>query len=298
VRVNTIYFDANYPDQTRRKHLFNGQLLAFSPRQSVQALCRFADELIRDAFGPLEPRMAQHTLPVDEYVKILAQLKPKFINHTIAKQLVRAILEEMGCDLEKTYFDLPRLRTATSDNYLKSGIAYAFHPHRDTWYAAPLCQVNWWLPVYEIESDNAMAFHPKYWKTPVANGSRDLNYYEYVATARKDAAKYVKADTRKQPHPLEPIEVEPQLRVITPVGGMLLFSAAQLHSTVPNTSGYTRFSVDFRTLNVDDLIAGTGAPNIDTACTGTMLRDYLRASDFAQLPEELALPYDVCLDSK
>src|SRR2546422_2486545 len=56
------------------------------------------------------------------------------------------------------------MRTATSDNYLTAGLAYAFHPHRDTWYSAPLCQVNWWLPVYEIAPDNAMAFHPRYWR--------------------------------------------------------------------------------------------------------------------------------------
>jgi hypothetical protein len=44
---------------------------------------------------------------------------------------------------EHVIFDMPRLRSSTSDNYLTTGIAYEWHPHRDTWYSAPQCQINW-----------------------------------------------------------------------------------------------------------------------------------------------------------
>jgi len=71
----------------------------------------------------------------------------------------------------------------------------------------------------------------------------------------------------------------------------MLFSAAQLHSTVRNTCGVTRYSVDFRTVNLDDLQNRNGAPNIDSACTGTTLRDYIRASDFTRLPDDVVALY-------
>ena len=71
-----------------------------------------------------------------------------------------------------------------------------------------------------------------------------------------------------------------------------MFSAAQLHSTVPNTTDRTRFSIDFRTVNIDDLAEGVAAPNIDSECTGTTLRDFLRASDLEPLPEEIIARYD------
>jgi hypothetical protein len=294
--MNAIYFDPLINDDARRQLLFKGQLVVFTPRRSSLALIEWARQLIEEAFRPLDPREAQHSLPVTEYVAILSTLKPKFINHPVSKDLVRNVLREMGCDPEKTYFDVPRMRTATSNNYLTSGIAYAFHPHRDTWYSAPMCQINWWIPIYDIAPNNAMAFHCRYWDTPVSNGSKDFNYYEYVNTARKNAAQYVKEDTRKQPHPLEPLDLDPQVRIITNVGGMLLFSAAHLHSTVPNTSGQTRFSIDFRTVHLDDVITKKGAPNIDTACTGTALRDFYRIQDLAKLPEEVVLPYENAVD--
>ena len=72
----------------------------------------------------------------------------------------------------------------------------------------------------------------------------------------------------------------------------MLFSAAQMHSSVPNTSGVTRFSIDFRTVHLDDAAAKRGAPNIDAACTGTVMRDYLRCRDFSKIPENVIRLYD------
>jgi hypothetical protein len=290
--MNAIYFDSPMTDELRRSALYRGQLFVYSPSASAIAFCDLARQMISDAFGALDPLTAQYHLPVEEYAAILAELKPKFIHHPDSKKCLQGMLQELGCDLEKTYFDLPRMRTATSDNYLTSGIAYAFHPHRDTWYSAPQAQINWWLPIYPIESENAMAFHPRYWTEPTRNSSREYNYYQWNASSRVDAAKHVKSDTRKQPHAQEELELDPQIRVITPVGGLLMFSGAQMHSTVPNTSGYTRFSIDFRTVNLDDLEHRRGAPNIDSECTGTTLRDFRRGTDFAHLPPEIISVYD------
>jgi hypothetical protein len=180
----------------------------------------------------------------------------------------------------------------TSDGYLTSGVGYAHHAHRDTWYSAPLSQLNWWLPIYEIESESSMAFHPAYWSKGVKNGSSEFNYYEWNSTGRKDAAKHVKSDTRKQPKPEEPMEMDPQVRFLPPAGGLVLFSAAQMHSTVPNTSGRARYSIDFRTVHLDEVESMGGAPNVDSAPKGTSLRDFKRASDLSDMPESLVTPYD------
>jgi hypothetical protein len=87
------------------------------------------------------------------------------------------------------------------------------------------------------------------------------------------------------------VDLEAQLRPVCPAGGIIMFASAQLHSTVPNRSGTTRFSIDFRTVNVDDLAAKKGAPNIDSACTGTSLRDFLSASDLSRLPNDVIATY-------
>ena len=231
-------------------------------------------------------------MPVEQFASLLADLKPRFIHHPRCKELLPAVLEERGCDPERTYFDVPRLRTSTSNDYLTTGIAYAFHPHRDTWYSAPMCQTNWWMPVYPVTADNVMAFHPKYMTQGVRNGSRRYDYAEWNRTSRFAAASQIGKDTREQPKPEEPVELDPQVRVVPEVGGMMVFSGNQLHSSVPNTSGRTRFSIDFCVVDIDDVEAGRGSRNVDSECSGTSLRDFRRCSDLAAMPEELAARYD------
>lgn len=289
--MNTIYFDTTVTDNVRRQQLYAGQLFVYSPTPSSVALVELARELIKDAFGSLDPEIAQYKMPVEPYAAILAELKPKFIHHPDSKTCIQGILRELGCDLEKTYFDVPRMRTATSNGYLTTGIAYAFHPHRDTWYSAPPCQLNWWIPIFELESGRSMAFHPRYWCQAVRNGSATYNYDDWNKTNRFTAAQHIKTDTRVQPQPQESMELAPQIRVITKVGGILIFSGAHMHSTVPNVTGKTRFSIDFRTVHLDDVQEHRGAPNIDSACTGTTMNDYLRGSDRSLIPTDLVAEY-------
>ncbi len=261
--MNSVFFDSALGDDARRERLYAGQLFVYAPVPSALKLVELARELIREAFGTHDPELAQHDMPVEEYAALLAALKPKFIHHPTAKACLQGILRELGCDLSKTYFDVPRMRTATSENYLTSGIAYAFHPHRDTWYSAPFSQINWWLPIFDIQPSNAMAFHPRYWGQPVRNGSREYNYGEWNRTSRQEAAKHVTSDTRKQPKPEEPLELDPP-----------------------------RFSIDFRTVHYDDVVGWRGAPNLDSECTGTTMRDYLRGTDLVHLPEEICSAYE------
>lgn len=289
--MNTIFYDAFFDDDTRRRELYAGNLFVYSSRESTRALCEFARQMCEEAFFPYDPRQAQHHLPVEQYVAILAELKPKFIHHPRCKELLPQLLADLGCDLEKTYFDVPRLRTATAGDYLKSGLAYAFKPHRDVWYSPPMCQLNWWLPVYPIESNNSMAFHLHYWNRPIKNSSHEFNYQVWNDTGRKQAAQQVKQDTRRQSEALEELELEPQVRLIPPQDGLIVFSAAHLHSTVPNTTDQTRISIDFRTVHLDDLAHGHGAPNIDAHCTGTTIGDYLRGTDLSHVPAEIAAMY-------
>jgi hypothetical protein len=286
-----IYVDSTMSDDDRRKELYRGSVFVRTPSAGTLALSRLAQQMIEKAFHPFDPLTVQEHLSSEKCAEILSVLKPQFIHHPHAKECIRQILGETGCDPEKTYFDVPRMRTAFPGDYLKSGIAYAFHPHRDTWYSAPMCQINWWMPIYELNSDNCMALHPHYFDRPIRNGSNEYNYQRWNQESRFNAAKHIHTDTRVQPHAEEPIELDPQIRLVCPVGGAFLFSAAQLHSTVPNTSNVTRYSVDFRIVNLTDVLDEAGATNVDSACTGTTMGDYLRCSDFGHLPEPVIARY-------
>jgi hypothetical protein len=121
--MSTVYFDPSFSEETRRQELYKGNIMALSARQVTRDFCEFAKGLIKEAFAPLDPETAQHHLPVEQYAEILGKLKPTFIHHPKSKEFVTALLAAYGCDPAKTYYEVPKLRSSTSDGYLTKGIA-------------------------------------------------------------------------------------------------------------------------------------------------------------------------------
>ena len=124
------------------------------------------------------------------------------------------------------------------------------------------------------------------------NGSHTYNYYRWNRDSRRQAASQIGKDTRVQPRPEEPMDTTGALRLVPAVGEIIVFSAAQMHASVQNNTGRTRISIDFRTVNRADVQAQQGAPNVDSRCTGTTLRDFLNCRDLERLPDADVEPYD------
>jgi hypothetical protein len=287
-----ISFDPAGGDEGRRLRAYQGELTILPPSPASCALVEFARDQIEAALAPCHPQHAHGELAVTETVEILTRLKPQFIHDPLTRNRLQRLLVDVGYDPHQTFQDVPRLRVAYPANYLTTGLAYAHHPHRDTWYSAPLCQLNWWMPIYDFDVNQGMAFHPRYWGTSIKNSSADFNYYRWNAVGRKNAAQHVKSDTRVQPHAEEPLELEPAVRLVVPAGVIILFSGAHLHSTVRNETSLARWRLDFRTVNVDDLANRRGPATSDSARTGTSLRDIRRVVDFELMPEEIVAMYD------
>lgn len=285
--MTTVFFDSAMPDAERRERLYAGDLFVYSPTPKSVDFCKFTRNLIEQHFAGIEPEFAQYKKSIEDYVNILKVLKPDFIHHDQSKAFVRGILNDLNVNLDNAYFDVPRLRSSTSDEFLTTGIAYAWHPHRDSWYSAPATQVNYWIPVYDLMAENTIAFHTMYFSKVVENDSQKYNYYEWNKKYRAKAAAQTSTDSRPLPGPTEPVETDSQIKIVCPVGGIILFSGAQLHSSVPNTSGRTRFSIDFRAVDIGDIEAGVGAPSQDVKCTGSNIRDFISANDLARMPKRI-----------
>jgi hypothetical protein len=278
-------------DEARRQKLYAGEICTYDRLRSVEEFARFTREMVETALAPHDPPHVHEVLTPGELAPILGRLKPTYTHHPEARRLVTRILEELGVDLDDCYLDVPKLRTSYPTGHLTKGIAYAFGGHRDTWYGSPQAQINWWLPIYPLTTENAMAFYPRYFSKPVANDSERFNYYRRNVE-RRDVAKFVDADPRIQPSAIDLDPDEPEFRLLPDVGGIIVFSGAQLHATVSSPTAVARYSVDFRTVSRRDVERGLGAPNVDARCTGTALRDFRRASDAAPMPEELVRRLD------
>ena len=110
-----IHYGTSMGDGERRARLYAGELFLLPPTAEGVALCEHARCMVEEAFQPLDARTAQHEMPVERYAALLSELKPAFIHHPESKRLIQELLHAVGCELEDTYFDVPRLRTSTSD---------------------------------------------------------------------------------------------------------------------------------------------------------------------------------------
>ena len=290
--MTVVHFDSAMSDDERRERIFRGEIFIYSPTKHSLQLVEHARGMIEEGFAPRDPEFAQYDMEVADFAALLGKLKPSFIHHPTSKDIVRGMMQDIGADPAKTYFDVPKMRSSTSDEYLTTGIALAFPPHRDTWYAGPFAQINYWTPIYPITSENGMAFHPRYFDRGIKNNSEVYNYYKWNKTRATAHLDLKGSAERIAPEAQESVGDYPDMRYITAPGGLILFSGAQLHASLPNNSGRTRYSVDFRTVHFDDIAAGKGAANVDNLSTGTALRDFLRGTDYVRLPEEMVTPYD------
>ncbi len=278
-----IQLNPSYDDETRRQRVFRGDILIYNALPALLGLCEHAGSMIREAFAPHDPEKAQYEISVEEFIKRAGPLKSSFTNGQRTKALMQQFLIAFGCDPMRTYYDLPRLRVVPSDDFLTSGVSYAYKAHRDTWYAHPVALVNFWLPVFDIPPECAMSMFPRYFREAVPNGSAGFDYDDWVANARHQAAQQVKADARPHPLPKARINAAGEFRIAGRGGDVMVFSGCHLHATAPNRAGKTRFSIDFRTVDLGDLQSGHGGPNPDSAATGTTLGDFLRVADLKPL---------------
>jgi hypothetical protein len=151
-----VHIDPNFDDTERRQRLFHGDVIIYSQLPEITAFAAFTRELILDALAPHTPTTVHEALSPDELAEILVAFKPKFIHHPSSIEHVRKIVAALGASEETTYADVPKLRTAFPQGGLRTGIAYAFQAHRDTWYGAPAQQINWWMPVWPVAENNIM----------------------------------------------------------------------------------------------------------------------------------------------
>ena len=195
-------------DDERRRQIFDGVIFNLPQSDSVLAFTELAWELISAAFEGHDPHTAHEELSVEEYVAVLSRLKTGFTHHPRSKELLCEVLAEMGCDLTKTYFDLPKMRIIAPSGYLNTGLGYNYKPQRDPWYALPHCLVNYWAPVSNVNEDNCMGFYPKYWSRAMPNTSTPSGTppFSYRATISEGSCSRVSA--RRKSRRVVPVALE------------------------------------------------------------------------------------------
>lgn len=276
----TIQTQAPPDNDALRRALYEGAVFHLPGGAATRALVADTSALLQEALGP-RPREAQFTLSDQELFARIGGLRRTLYLDARFHDAARAVMAAYGFPLERTAFDPLRLRVIAHEGDRNPQAAPVYYPHRDTWYAHPQCQLTWWIALHDVPEEETFLFYPEWFRREVPNNSEIFNYDDWVRDGwdLKIGWQRKGQDTASlYPRQTAPVDSGAAVGFAARAGDLVLFAGQHFHKTRPNRSGRTRFSLDFRSADLDDAAAGRGAPNVDNRSRGSVLRDYLRRS--------------------
>jgi hypothetical protein len=263
-----------------RRRLYEGEIFRLAATQSSARLVQDAWEVIeRELGGRGSAREAQFSLTDDELFRRVGKIRKHLFLEDPFHRAVREIMADCGFDPSRNAFDPIRIRVVAHRGDENPKAAPVYYGHRDTWYAHSQAQLTWWIPLHDVTEDETFVFYPEVFARPIGNDSEDFDYDQWTRDGwgLKIGWQDPKAGmTARYPGQKGELDPGPPLGFAARGGEIVLFAGAQFHKTVPNRTGRTRFSLDFRTVHLDDDARGIGAPNADNRSRGSALKDYVQ----------------------
>lgn len=272
----------------RSEMLFRGEVLVFRDVKAMFELIGYSDQLLKKHLGEGDPTTVQQRLDESEYLNLMGKVQHEFRTSEQPKKLFFEALSQVGVDSNTTYWDHFPLRAVPCGESYNGGRCGWVDVHRDSWGSTIDAQLNWWAPIYSLTPQRSMAFYPDYWDKPLANDTASWSIDEYIRQRNLLPSQELKVPYSSVPLPTEPVEQSNICPVMIEPGDLLCFSSAHLHASMPNTTDRTRFSVEMRTVNINTVLAGNGAPNVDNAGPKPMYQWFRRISDNHSLAAEMA----------
>ena len=233
---------------------------------------------------PFDVRQAHALLSPDAFFAAMGVVRRRIYLEPEGHELVRDVVASLGFDLASLAFDPARLRVIAHRGHENPAAAPVYTAHRDVWYGHPPSLVTWWLPLDDLAEEETFVFYPDSFARAVPNDSEVFDYAEWVRQGWSLKIGWQDPESSKKaryPGVVGAIEPGPAEGFSCRRGDVLLFSGGHFHGTRPQATGRTRYSLDFRTVDLDDARVGRGAPNVDDRSRGSALPDYVQGARLA-----------------
>ena len=255
-----------------RQAVYEGEIFLLPARDASLQLVADVNRALVEGLGPTDDvRRRQFDMEGDEMQRRLTAVRQRLAGERRFMERARKVLASIGLAPEEFVLDVPRLRAVLHRGHEIPAAAPAYDAHRDTWYANSEAQINLWIPLHDVHAAETFAFFPDFFTRATENSSADFDHDTWMVNVGWQ--RHDRPATAIYPAALSSLEAARRVAFACQQGEILVFSAAHLHQTLPNLSGATRFSVDFRVVHRDDKPAGRGAPTVDNDSRGPGLRE-------------------------
>jgi hypothetical protein len=245
--------------------LYKGEIVRFSDQPSMGALVAFTRTFVEERLAPCPPVEIHRHLDRAALSTRLAEVQGEYARSAEVKRLWLGLFEAVGLDPADTARDRLRLRFQVHNEavdtpaWSRSTATVGFH--RDSWGTNLAAQVNWWAPVWPITAGRTFAIYPGLWDVPIPNNSADFDLADVMERLR--TAPETVGPGQLAPRPTRTVDSAGGVPVVLDPGEIIAFSSAHAHVGVPNHTGFTRISLETRTVSIGDVRAQRGTPNVD-----------------------------------
>lgn len=264
-----------------RRAIYDGDVILAPPSDASLRLVAAARGALAEALGcPVDQiRDAPQRLANAELFARIGGLRKELYLAPRFHEAVRDVVAAMGLSPGRIAFDPLRLRVIQHRGHENPLARPVYHPHRDTWYAHPRALIAWWIPLDDLGADETFVFYPERFRAPVDNDSEIFDYGDWVRDGWELKIGWQKLEAgidAAYPRAAQDADGGRAVGFACRAGDNLIFSGAHFHATLPQATGRTRFSLDFRIVDLDDHAAGLGAPDVDNRSRGSALCDYVQ----------------------
>jgi hypothetical protein len=259
--------------------LYGGDLLQLAPTDASTRAVDEAHALLRRELGVDDVRRAHRTLDDVELFERIGRVRRMLFLEPRWHDVVRDVVAACGVDPREIAFDPIRLRVVSHRGHENPRAAAVYLAHRDTWYAHPQAVVTWWIPLHDLREEETFVFYPERFDHVVPNDSERFEYGAWVSGGWDLKIGWQDRDaglSTRYPGVVGEPDPGPEIGFSCRRGENLLFSGAHFHETREQSLDLTRYSLDFRVVDLADHRAGRGAPNVDNRSRGSAVADYVR----------------------
>ena len=248
--------------------LYQGSCFYQEPNQICRELGRSVRLAWAEAFS-CPPTQVHQYYNNAELLLRLRRLRAHVQGDRNIRKLQYLVAVEAGLSGEKLWIDALRVRLLTPQMRSIAEAEPVYYTHRDTWYANPIEQVNFWMPLHDVQSTESFQLFPDYFQKALANSSSEFDYgyfSNHIGWQSTDIA-----PSHLYPRSLESPNCN-SLSIEGPADALWIFSAQHLHQSCCGQV-LSRLSIDFRCLPLID--SSTKRPrNVDNASRGSTRNDF------------------------
>ena len=257
-----------------KKQIYEGEIFLLSGLNEIIDLKNIIDlyfsYVLKKSFNSFLNQSEIDSLRLNnDFLKLQVLIKEcKLIKYIFCR-----LFGKLEFSLYDLYIDSICLRHSPNHESKNLGSLRPVGSHRDTWASNIYQQINWWIPLHDVDEKNSIYVAPYFFKKKILNNSSTWNFKKHKLTPNYPSV----------PSSIKEIDKKHKISINIKFGEILCFSGNHIHGS--NVGEKQRLNIETRTVNLNDSKKYILPKNIDSNNTTIQNKWFKNILNNNTLPE-------------